>query len=53
MTTDKRLVQQLLETIYDLVHSPGADWRSKRDDILNEASEDEKTALLEFCAWFE
>lgn len=45
-------IEKLLELIGDLVSGEGT-WTEKRDRVLNNASENDKTNLNEFCGWFE
>ena len=49
--TDK-LINDLLDSISEVVSSEGP-WQEKRDAILKNCSDDLKTSLLEFIAWFE
>jgi len=45
-------ISRLLFFIDKIVSSNGS-FREKRDAILAEASDDEKTSLFEFASWFE
>ena len=44
-------IHQLLELVAMFVNNYQP-WREKRDEILNEASDEEKISLQEFAAWF-
>lgn len=51
---NKLRVHQILDLVTDLVNNPSTPtWRETRDLILEECSEDQKTALYEFAAWFD
>lgn len=50
----KEEIEKLLELIGKAVNNNGVGaWSSKRDVVLAEASDDDKTNLAEFCGWFE
>jgi len=40
-------------TILDNIMRAGGTWKEKRDMLLAEASDDDKTNLDEFAAWFD
>jgi len=42
----------LLEAIENIVRAEGT-WKEKKNAVLNQATEDDKTSLYEFVAWFE
>jgi hypothetical protein len=42
----------LLEAIQEIVAAEGT-WQEKKNEILGSATEEDKTALYEFVAWFE
>ena len=44
-------IDRLLELIQEAVNSDGS-WTEKRDAILAQCTEDERTALDEFACWF-
>jgi len=44
-------IQTLLDLIEKLTNQ-GKPWKEKRDSVLAEASDDQKTALEEFAGWF-
>jgi len=49
MTSDK--VARLLDLLNDLVNEPGT-WREKKAALESQASDDDKTNLAEFAAWW-
>jgi hypothetical protein len=51
MISREVLIQNLLDAIAEVV-STGGPWREKRDEIFGSATEDQKTALIEFISWF-
>jgi hypothetical protein len=51
---NQKKIERLLGLISDFVQeTDGQSWRDKKDAILAEASDEDKTNLTEFCAWFE
>lgn len=48
---DPKKIEKLLELIGELVNS-GKAWTEKRDAILAEAGDDDRTNLTEFSGWF-
>lgn len=44
--------EQLLKFISEIVNSEGS-YSEKRDAVYENASDDDKTNLAEFCSWFE
>lgn len=54
---DERKTKTLLELVDEAVSGRGDDagktWQQKRDALLAEASDSQKTALEEFASWFE
>jgi hypothetical protein len=54
MPLNTKLTTRLEEILMDVTGDPGAGtWKQKRDEILNSFSEEGKSALEEFIAWFE
>jgi hypothetical protein len=49
---DKKLIETLFLTLDEIVRADGV-WTAKRNEILSEASTDDKTNLGEILAWFE
>lgn len=50
----KEAIAKLLELIGEAVNNPdAATWIEKRDAVLAEASDDDKTNIAEFAGWFE
>ena len=49
---DTKTINDLMGLIFTIVNSTGY-WEDKRNRILDETSAEERTALGEFCAWFE
>jgi len=49
---EKQLINNLLGTITDIVSADGS-WQSKRNEILAECGDDDRTMFEEFLAWFE
>jgi len=45
-------IQAMFDAMHDLVSGEGS-WQEKKNKILELASEDQKTDLYEFIAWFE
>lgn len=50
---DTQKIEKLLELIGEIVNAEKGSWNEKRDLVLNEASQEDKTNLLEFAGWFE
>lgn len=54
---DKAKIEKLLELIGEAVNSTGGQhdpgWKEKRDRVLAEASDDDRTNLHEFAGWFD
>lgn len=47
-------IEKLLDAIVDVVTNlPGKTWQEKRDAVLAQASQGEKSSLEEFVSWFE
>ena len=49
MTAEK--IRHLLSLISQAIEAEGS-WGEKRQSILNECSDEDKTALAEFASWF-
>lgn len=49
---EKKLINDLLGAITDVV-AADEPYAAKRDAILHECGDDDKTMLYEFLAWFE
>jgi hypothetical protein len=49
---ERAKLNALFDLIEDIVRAEG-NWKKKQRLILDEASEDQKTNLFEFVAWFE
>lgn len=49
----KKQVEKLLGLIREITDNTGHNWQEKRDLILAECGEAEKTALEEFVSWFD
>lgn len=49
---DNAKLSKLLELVSELV-GEGKPWKEKRDMLLAEASEDDKTNLMELVGWFD
>ena len=47
-----KAIETLLSAINDLVREGGT-WQEKRDKVLSECSDDDKTNLAEFLGWFD
>jgi hypothetical protein len=45
-------IEKLAEALDDIVRAAGT-WQEKKNKILETLTEDEKTNLYEFIAWFE
>ena len=45
-------LQAMFDAMHDVVASEGS-WQEKKNRILEIATEDQKTDLYEFVAWFE
>lgn len=50
---NKTEIEKLLELICKAVNELKGSWGDKRDAVLAEASDEDKTNLVEFSGWFE
>ena len=48
----EKAIATLMDALDEVVRAAGT-WQEKKNKILEIASEDEKTALYEFVAWFD
>ena len=46
-------LDQLMELIGELVNDGSASWKERRDSVLENIDEKDRTALEEFASWFE
>lgn len=49
---DRKKIEELLDLIVE-VTAEGEPWKKKKQQVLDLASEEQRTALLEFISWFE
>lgn len=52
MTMEQKIAV-LYDAIREVVSESGMTWQEKKNKILEEGSEEDKTSLYEFVAWFE
>jgi hypothetical protein len=52
MPLTEAIVRSLLDAIETVVGADGS-YTDKRDQVLEACSEDQETALVEFCSWFD
>jgi hypothetical protein len=49
---NKAMIDQLLELISEIVREDEESWREKAKKIKDQATDDERIDLDEFCSWF-